>query len=229
MKRVLVCWALILLLLSGCMGGGSQIVLPDRQPVAPPTVTPQPEPEPQVRDKYLVAGGRLLGVCTADGVWKAADTLPAGITDWTLFGETVTQSSTLPGEMAAGTLAVSGGGAEKLSLYVGSAWKPASDLLYALVRTLTGTEPLFDQPDVALLGSGDLLQDGTVARILSVRDSYRLLVLEHNGSYSALPDCTEFYGAFRVEGRTLLLCGDQTGGYRLLTWGGEDWTVLLSA
>jgi hypothetical protein len=228
MKRVLaltLAFALTLAL-AGCSGGGSEIVLPPRVPTDPPPAAPAPEP--QQADRYLVVGQTLLGMCTAQGVWQPAAALPDGTRDWIVLGETVTRYETLPQGIPAGTLAVSGGEAEKLALHTGSAWEPASDLLYALLRTLTGTEPLFDQPQVNLLASGDLLGDGTVARILAVRGSYGILVLEHNGDYSALPGCSEFLVAYRMEGRTLLLCGTAAGGLRLLSWNGQ-WETLLAA
>lgn len=222
MKRLMLC-VLALMLLTGCMYGGSEIVLPDRTPVQPPA---EPEPTPEMGDRYLAAGDGLLGVLTADGRWLAAGTQPGEITGWTLYGETVTRQDTLPEPLPAGTLAVSGSGLEPVSLQTGPAWEPAADLLYAALRTVTGTEPLNDPPRVTPVGSltGE---DGSQTRFLTVRGSYSLLMQERDGVYTVLPGVCELLGAFREQGQLLLFCADEAGAPRLLGLSGGEWHCLL--
>lgn len=223
MKKIL---ALILLLLTltGCIPGGSEIVLPQRTPAAPPVTEPDP---PQVRDCWLVLGQTVLAMRSADGVWSRPAALPDGITGWTIYGDTVTRAETLPADLPAGTLAAAGEGFAPLELQTGSAWEPAADLLYAALRSATGTEPLADPPRVQLLGSGDLTGDGVPVRLLSVRSSYALLVQERDGEYSILPGVTDLLGAYVLDGQPLLLCADGAGSPVLLGYGSGAWTPLL--
>ena len=216
MKRVLAL-CLVLLTLTGCMGGGSEIVLPQRQPVG--------TGGGQKSEHYLVVGNLVLGLRTGDGSWQPLDRLPEGITGWTIFGPAVTHQEKLPDELPSQIPALSGE-AQRPALQTDVAWEPAADLLYALIRSITATEPLQDPPAVTLLGSGDLTGEGGTCRLLAVQGSYDLLIMERNGEYTALPDCTRFLDILRVENQTVLLCADGEGKLRLLTWQ-EGWNTLL--
>ena len=219
MKRGLGCMILALFLLTGCMGSGNEIVLPDRTPAV------QPEQTVQSRDLYLVVGHRLLGMRTADGRWLAADRLPEDVEKWVIFGGVATEAEHLPAELPGDILAVSGEGFEAVRL-TPSAWEPATDLLYALIRTVTGTEPLSDPPQVTLLGSLSP-ESGVSLRLLEVRGSYSLLVQERDGAYEALPGVSGLLGVWQVAEQTVLLCADEAGSPVLLGYGSGGWHQLL--